>query len=114
MGTVTRPGRFACLRWTCDPAWRATYQPKSRTRTRSASLPVMRGALGMVEVESLLSVVVRDTATPDRAVSATPRSTAVRLLAVLQIQGEALPACSDGGRHAAREPGHQDTGRLLL
>src|SRR5215469_14009945 len=71
MGTVTRPGRFACLRWTCDPAWRATYQPKSRTRTRSASLPVMRGALGMVEVESLLSVEERDTETLDRALRAT-------------------------------------------
>jgi hypothetical protein len=34
----------------------------------------------------------------------------IRLLAVLQVQGQAVPARSYGGSHAARKPGHQDGG----
>ena len=40
-------GRSGCLRWTWEPAWRATYQPKSRKRTWRACFPVIRGALGI-------------------------------------------------------------------
>src|SRR5437879_2444014 len=73
----------------------------------------MRGALGIVEVESLLSLVERDTATLAGAVSALRWSTVVRVLAVFQVQRQALVARSYGGRHAAREPGHKDAGRLV-